>query len=163
MTSPYLLLVRSSSSSIGGLVMPSGAGATPDTGGRAPSSLAAVRGPAQDGPAARSLGGAAVPGRSGRRRSQQSYQLVRGPADVVVHDDHVELPGGVELRLRQSQAALLDRGRLGAAAGQPVDQYGPRRWGEEDQLGIGVAGPHLPRTLQLDLEEGRRPGREALA
>src|SRR3954454_507825 len=36
MTSPYLLLVRSSSSSIGGLVMPSGAGATPDTGGRAP-------------------------------------------------------------------------------------------------------------------------------
>src|SRR3954447_7310993 len=36
MTSPYLLLVRSSSSSIGGLVMPSGAGGTPDTGGRAP-------------------------------------------------------------------------------------------------------------------------------
>src|SRR3954452_20054994 len=104
MTSPYLLLVRSSSSSIGGVVMPSGAGATPDTGGRAPSSIAAVRGPARWRPAARSLGGAPVPGRCGRRRSQQAYQLVCGVADVVVHDDHVELPGGVQLGLREGQA-----------------------------------------------------------
>src|SRR3954447_24070605 len=134
MTSPYLLLVRSSSSSIGGLVMPSGAGATPDTGGRAPSSIAAVRGPARWGPAARSLGGAAVPGSSGRRRSQQAYQLVGGAADVVVHDDHVDLPGGVQLGRREGQAALLHRGRLRAAAGQPVDQRGPRRRCQEDQL-----------------------------
>src|SRR3712207_1231380 len=160
MTRPYLLLVRSSSSSIGGLVMPSGAGATPDTGGRAPSSFAAVRGPAREGPAARSLGGAAVPGRSGRRRSQQSYQLVRGTADVVVDDHDVELPRGVQLRLRQGQPPLLHRPRLRAAAGQPVDQRGPGRWGEEDQLRLVVPGADLARPLQLDLEEGRSPGRE---
>src|SRR3954469_8328291 len=39
MTRPYLLLVRSSSSSIGGFVMPSGWGATPDTCGQAPQSV----------------------------------------------------------------------------------------------------------------------------
>src|SRR3712207_4449205 len=118
MTNPYLLLVRSSSSSIGGLVMPSGGGATPDTGGRAPSSIAAVRGPAQEGPAARSLGDAAVPGRSGRRRSQQAYQLVGRAAHVVVYDHHVELPGGVQLGLREGKPALLHRRRLRAATGQ---------------------------------------------
>src|SRR3954471_13125629 len=114
MTRPYLLLVRSSSSSIGGLVMPSGAGATPDTGGRAPQ---LVIGEGRGGGGGRrrraaSLGRAAAPEGPGRRRSQQSYQLVRSAGHVVVDDHHVELPGGVELGLRDAQPLLLDRGRL---------------------------------------------------
>src|SRR5687768_16940153 len=110
MTRPYLLLVRSSSSSIGGLVMPSGAGATPDTGGRAPHSIAGVSGRRRP-PAVLSLVGAALPVRTGGRRSQQAYQLVRGPGHVVVDHDAVELPRGVQLGLREGQPAFLDGGR----------------------------------------------------
>src|SRR3712207_8452852 len=36
--------------------------------------------------------------------------------------DHVELPGGVELGLRERQPAGLHLGGLGAAAGEPADQ-----------------------------------------
>src|SRR4051794_32988466 len=126
MTRRYLLLVRSSSSSIGGLVMPSGGGATPDTGGGAPQSLAAASGAGRYSRTP-SLGGAALPTQAGRGRSQQGYQLVGGPGHVVVDDDRIELPGGVQLGLRDRQPALLDLRRLGPAAGQPTDQFGPGR------------------------------------
>src|SRR3954452_2684576 len=120
MTRPYLLLVRSSSSSIGGLVMPSGAGATPDTGGRAPHSIAGGSG--RRGRRRHSSSGALLPWHeAGRGRSQQSYQFVGAPGHVVVADDDVDLPGGVEFGLREGQPALLDRRRLRAATGQPAD------------------------------------------
>src|SRR3954449_12605036 len=133
MTSPYLLLVRSSSSSMGGLVMPSGAGATPDTGGRAPHSIAGGSG--RRDRRRPSSSGALLPWHeAGRGRSQQSYQFIGGPGHVVVDDDDVELPGGVELRLGQGQPPLLDRRRLGSPTGQPAHQRGPRRRREEHQL-----------------------------
>src|SRR6476469_3006218 len=106
MTSPYLLLVRSSSSSMGGLVMPSGAGATPDTGGRAPHSMAGGSG--RRGRRRHSSSWALLPWHeAGRGRSQQSYQFISRPGDVVIDDHHVELPGGVELGLREGQPPLL--------------------------------------------------------
>ena len=70
----------------------------------------------------RDVSGAARRTGIGRRRSQQAYQLFGGSADVVVHDDHVELPGGVELGLGQRQPAGLDLRVLGAPAGEPADQ-----------------------------------------
>src|SRR5512132_774468 len=107
MTRPYLLLVRSSSSSIGGLVMPSGAGATPDTGGRAPHSIAGGSG--RRGRRRLSSSWALLPWHeAGRGRSQQSYQFIGGPGHVVVDAHDVELPRGVELGLRQRQPPLLD-------------------------------------------------------
>ena len=45
---------------------------------------------------------------SGRRRSQQAYQLVRRPGHVVVDDHHVELAGGVQLGLREGEPAVRD-------------------------------------------------------
>src|SRR4051795_2614151 len=137
MTTPYLLLVRSSSSSIGGLVMPSGGGATPDTGGRAPQSQTAASGAGRVS-AAPSLVGAAPPAEVGRGRSQQGYQLVGRPGHVVVDDDGIELPRGVQLGLGDGQPALLHLRRLRAAAGQPADQSRPGRRSEEDELRMGV-------------------------
>src|SRR3954464_9030654 len=135
MTRPYLLLVRSSSSSIGGLVMPSGAGATPDTGGRAPHSIAGGSG--RRDRRRHSSSGALLPWReAGRGRSQQSYQFIGGPGDVVVDDHHVEPPGGVELGLRGAEPAFLDRRRFRPPARQPADQRGPRGGCQEDELGI---------------------------
>src|SRR3954464_2905154 len=116
MTRPYLLLVRSSSSSIGGLVMPSGAGATPDTGGRV-SSIDSGRKPAGAVPAAGLLVGAGARAQAGRRRSQQAYQLVGSPGHVVVDHDHVELPRRVELGRGEREPALLHRRRLRPSAG----------------------------------------------
>src|SRR3954463_13913998 len=124
MTRPYLLLVRSSSSSIGGLVMPSGAGATPDTGGRAPHSIAGGSGRRDHRRLSSSW--ALLPWHeAGRGRSQQAYHLVGGPGHVVVDHDHVELPRGVQLGLREGQPALLDGGWFGAPAGETADQGGP--------------------------------------
>jgi len=57
--------------------------------------------------------GATAPEGPGRRRSQQSYQLVGSAGHVVVDDHHVELPGGVQLRLLRAAASI--------AEGQPVD------------------------------------------
>src|SRR3954453_10200051 len=97
MTRPYLLLVRSSSSSIGGLVMPSGAGATPDTGGRV-SSIDSGRKPAGAVPATGLLVGAGAPAQAGRRRSQQALQLVGGagaqPQPGRRVSQHASNPGG---------------------------------------------------------------------
>src|SRR3954463_9880095 len=123
MTRPYLLLVRSSSSSIGGLVMPSGAGATPDTGGRV-SSIDSGRKPAGAVPATGLLVGAGAPAQAGRRRSQQAYQLVgragrprgrklphRGAAGApfVFPPPRVDLPPRVELGRGGREPALLHR------------------------------------------------------
>src|SRR3954468_14757762 len=124
MTRPYLLLVRSSSSSIGGLVMPSGAGATPDTGGRV-SSIDSGRKPAGAVPATGLLVGAGAPAQAGRWRSQQAYQLVGSPGHVVVTPAHVNPPRRVQLGLGEREPALLHRRRLRPSAGQPADQFGP--------------------------------------
>ena len=56
------------------------------------------------------------------------------------------------LRRRAGPKRLLERVFLGEA-----------RRREEHQLGLGLAFPHLPRALQFDLQQRRRPGREALA
>src|SRR4028118_847799 len=71
MTRPYLLLVRSSSSSIGGLVMPSGAGATPDTGAWTPR-LGRRGGGGRGG---RGAGAARRPGGGCRRRPRALVPL----------------------------------------------------------------------------------------
>src|SRR4051812_50207191 len=84
MTSPYLLLVRSSSSSIGGLVMPSGAGATPDTGGRAPQ--LGVRAGGGRGPLGRPGGTAGTgqgPGGGGAGRQRTHSSAGPGPSVVT--------------------------------------------------------------------------------
>src|SRR3954467_10063047 len=104
MTRPYLLLVRSSSSSIGGLVMPSGAGATPDTGGRV-SSIDSGRKPAGAVPATGLLVGAGAPAQAGGRGSQQAYHLGGSPGHVVVAHAQVELPRRVELGLGEREPA----------------------------------------------------------
>src|SRR3954449_9995131 len=133
MTRPYLLLVRSSSSSIGGLVMPSGAGATPDTGGRAPHSI--TGGSGRRGRRRHSSSWALLPWHeAGRGRSQQSYQFIGRPGDVVVDDHHAELPGGVEFGLGEGESAFLDRRRFRSSAGQPADQRRPGGGRQEDQL-----------------------------
>src|SRR3954454_3473160 len=108
MTRPYLLLVRSSSSSIGGLVMPSGAGATPDTGGRV-SSIDSGRKPAGAVPATGLLVGAGAPAQAGRRRSQHAYQLVGSPGHVVVPHTPPDLARPLELGLGDGEPALLHR------------------------------------------------------
>src|SRR3954468_9441737 len=125
MTRPYLLLVRSSSSSIGGVVMPSGAGATPDTGGRAPQSVAGGNGPGWIAGGPLSPGGPCPLQGAGFGRSQQAYQLVRGPGHVVVDHHDVELAGGVQLGLREGQPPLLDGERFRPATGQPAHQLRP--------------------------------------
>jgi len=48
------------------------------------------------------------------------------------------------------------------AAGEPADQFLPGRRGQEDQAGVGHAPPHLPRPLQVDLQEARNPGGQLL-
>src|SRR3954449_9331672 len=108
MTRPYLLLVRSSSSSIGGLVMPSGAGATPDTGGRV-SSIDSGRKPAGAVPATGLLVGAGAPAQAGRRRRQQPYQLVGSPGHVVVDHDRVDLSRRVQLGLGEGERLVRAR------------------------------------------------------
>src|SRR5258708_1994836 len=105
MTRPYLVPVASSSSSMGGLVMPSGTAAAPDT-------LMLLQ----------ELGD-----------SHQGYQPITRLTDRRIEDDLVELvlrgeldPGGV-------QAGADHPGVLGAASGQPADQLVPARRGEEDK------------------------------
>ena len=46
--------------------------------------------------------------------------------------------------------------------GEPADQLRPGRGGQEDQAGVGHAPPHLPRPLQVDLQEARNPGGQLL-
>src|SRR4051812_38399374 len=62
---------------------------------------------------------------AGFGRSQQPYQLVRGPGHVVVDHHDVELAGGVQLGLREGQPALLDGERFRSATGQPAHQLRP--------------------------------------
>src|SRR6266700_4018262 len=95
-TSRYLLSTTPSNSSIGGLMMPSAPWVT----ATCESSL---------------IYGA----------NNQGYHL---PADLIdgrVHERYVELTGSGELVPRRCQAALHDVGGLGAAAGEPADQFRP--------------------------------------
>ena len=91
----------------------------------------------------------------------QSYQFRGRPADVVVHDDPVELRfRGQFDPARASRAATRSAG-LGAAAGQPALQFGPRRRGQEDQEGVRqtTSGPAArPATRSRAAPAGRPPG-----
>src|SRR5690242_11552632 len=114
MTSAYLLSTLSSSSSMGGLVMPSGLAAVPAT----PTSFSCVR---DRGPGYQSAG------------THEPDELFGGLLDRRVHDRGVELvlggqldPGGVEPRLHHV-------GRLGAPPTKPALQLLPRGRREEDQ------------------------------
>src|SRR3954451_5875948 len=113
MTRAYLESVFSSSSSIGGLVIPSGAAAVPAM--RAWLLACARRRPAGQAPLDR----------------HQGYQARGGLLDRRVDHDLVELALGRQLDPGGGQPALDLGGVLGAPAGEAADQLVERRRGEE--------------------------------
>src|SRR4051812_9897651 len=140
MTSAYLLSTLSRSSSMGGLVMPSGLAAVPAT----PYLTSLLR---RDCPtrlaAAHHLGA----------RAHEGDERLRRLLDRRVDENVVELVLGGQLDPGGVEPALDDIGVLGAAAAQPAFELVPRRRLEEHQPGVGHQSPHLPGTLHLDLEQ----------
>src|SRR3954451_9096345 len=134
MTRAYLLSTLSSSSSIGGLVMPSGLAAVPAT----PTSFSCVR---DRRPGYQSLG------------AHQPDELLSRLRDRRVDDRRVELVLGSELDPGGVQARLDHLGRLGAASTQPPLELRPARRGQEDEQAVWHQLPDLARALYLDLQQ----------
>src|SRR6516225_10117581 len=116
-TRRYLLSTTSSRSSMGGLVMPS-AVVLPAT-GFLPSLRAERR---EIAPRARHA-----------LSRHQGYQLPAHVLDGCVHQRDVELPGRREFGLGGREPTGQHLGWLGAAAGEPADQFVPGRRGQEYQ------------------------------
>src|SRR3954470_22827480 len=104
---------------MGGLVMPSGTAAAPDT-------LVLQK---------------MLPAELGD--SDQGYQPIARLPDRRVEDHLVELVLGGELDPGRVEAGADERGVLGAAPGQPPYQLLPARRGEEDEQGRRHRGTHL--------------------
>src|SRR4051794_17559182 len=134
MTSAYLLSTLSSSSSMGGLVMPSGLAAVPAT----PTSFSCVR---DRGPGYQSLG------------PHQPDQLLSRLLDRRVDDRRVELVLGGELDLSRVQTRLDDLRRLGAPPVQAPLELLPRGGRQEHEQGVGHQLTHLAGPLHLDLQQ----------
>src|SRR4051794_36204147 len=134
MTSAYLLSTLSSSSSMGGLVMPSGLAAVPAT----PTSFSCVRDRA---PGYQSGG------------PHEPDELLARLLDRGVDDRGVELVLGGELDPRCVQPGLDHLRRLRAPPAQPPFQLVPARRRQEDQQSIGHQLTDLARTLHLDLQQ----------
>src|SRR3954454_9251000 len=118
MTKAYLLSTLSSSSSIGGLVMPSGLAAVPAT----PPSFSCV--------------GDRAPGyQSGG--PHEPDELLPRLLDRGVDDRGVELVLGGQLDPRRVQPGLDHLRRLGAAPPRPPFQLVPARRRQEDQQRVG--------------------------
>src|SRR5690606_4447293 len=165
MTSAYFDDVRSSSSSIGGLVRPIGvsyAGTVlVSLTGEAPAVVwgwCVVRDDragdrTRREPLARCRSGRLRRALSRIRADEQRYQLLTRVVHVVVHDDVVELVTGGQLDFRGGEPALDDLGRLGAARGEAGDQFLPARRGQKDQPRLRQRLAHRARALEIDLEQ----------
>src|SRR4051812_33796691 len=134
MTRAYLLSTLSSSSSMGGLVMPSGLAAVPAT----PTSFSCVR---DRRPGYQSLG------------VHQPDELLRRLLDRRVDDRGIELVLGGELDPGGVQAGLDDLWRLSAPAAQATLELLPAGWCQEDEQGVGHQLSDLARALYLDLQQ----------
>src|SRR5829696_2128958 len=132
MTSAYFELVRSSSSSMGGLVMPSGTATVP-------ANWLLLPGP-------------------GDRVRYQGYQLLGRTLGRVVDDGHVELRLGRQLDAGLVEPSPPNLLRLGAPADQPPLQLLERRRRQEHELRVRHELAYLSHALQLDLEQGRPAG-----
>src|SRR3954468_11840158 len=126
MTRPYLESVAASNSSMGGLVMPSGTAAAPDKWELL------------------ELGDC-----------DQGYQPIARFPDRRVQDHLVELVLSRELDPGRVQPPPQYLGVLGPPPGQPAYQLIPRGRCEEDEQRLRHRRPHLPRALELDLEQHR--------
>src|ERR671921_2241167 len=94
------------------------------------------------------------------RRTEQSYQFVRGPFDEVVDDRPVELLLRRELLVGVDQPAANRLRVVGPPADEPALELLDAGRSEEDQLRLGHRGPDLPGALQVDLEQHRIALRE---
>ena len=81
------------------------------------------------------------------------YQLLGHVLDGRVDQRDIKLIGGRDFFPGGREPARQDLGRLGGAAGQPVDQLIPGRRGEEHQPGLGRGLPDLPRPGHVDLQQ----------
>src|SRR3954469_2678193 len=109
MTRAYLLSTLSSSSSIGGVVMPSGLAAVPATPYLTSSGRTERRGKVQ----------LRLPASTRRRREHEAREGLGSCFHRRVHDDLVELVLGRELDGRGVEPALDHLGVLGAPPSQP--------------------------------------------
>src|SRR5580704_16145978 len=141
MTRPYLLSTTSSRSSMGGLMMPSGA--------EVPATLCLP-----------CFGGAARAASLARWGLGQGYQLVADVLDGCVDERDVELAARGELDLSCLQPPPDDLGGLGIPAGQPADEFLPGRGGQEHEQRTGHGPAHLPRPGQVDLQQHRHARRQ---
>src|SRR5690606_679016 len=144
MTSAYFESAFSSSSSIGGSVMPCGAATVPAKGCLRMTFFMDRRASLPVAP------------------PDDPDELVRGALDVVVDDHVVELVGRGELDARGVEPALTLLGPLRAAPYEPAHELVPAGRGEEHEPRLGHRRAHLPRALQVDLEHDLLPRRELL-
>src|ERR1700735_2869487 len=138
-TRPYLESTTSSRSSIGGLMMPSGA--------EVPATVCLPVLPA------RSLG------RLGRH---QGYQLTADVLDRRVNQRDIELAARAELGPRGVQPLPDDLGRFCLPDREPADQLRPGRRVEKDQQRPWHRLAHLPGAGHVDLQQRRHSGAELL-
>src|SRR5690242_14940019 len=82
-----------------------------------------------------------------KRRTEQSYQLIRGALDEVVHDRAVELLLVRQFLVGVDQATADRLLVVGAPADQAALEFLDAGWGEEHQLRLGHGRPDLPGAL----------------
>src|ERR1017187_8493409 len=155
-TRPYLLSTTSSSSSMGGLIIPSSDGV--------PATVCLP-----DRISVLSLGRRSRPGRLGRH---QGYQLAADVPDGRVNERDIELGPGPQLDLGGFQPPPDHRLRLGLAGGQPAHQLVPGRRRQEDQERSRHRRADLAGAGHIDLQQrghaspdllGHRLARRAIA
>ena len=88
-------------------------------------------------------------------QTQQDYQLVARLLDDSLTTTASNSAAAASSTSARSSRAARDVRRLGAAAGQPAHQLLPRRRREEHAERVGHHRAHLPRALQVDLEQRR--------
>ena len=108
------------------------------------------------------MGAACWSGLSGTlgSRTEQSYQLVRGLLDGVVDDRHVELRLRRQLLVGVRQPAAIV---AGSSVPRPISRRSsssPLGGARKTSWASGMASPHLPGALQVDLQQAGDAGGE---
>ena len=92
---------------------------------------------------------------------QQRLQFSQRLIQVVIDDDGIELPLGLQFLTGPGKTFLNRRLRIGPSTTDPLFQFREAWRSQKDLEGLRKRVPNLAGTLQFNLKQNRRPGGES--